>query len=344
MLDLDNLLGELHTDKRFADLKQDDLVLLETGGVAHDHIAVRGVEIDGKTVLIRAPRLSQWGLPAQENLGYQAAAFERLMVSGQTPEMFSVLAVSERLPMGALIVERIVGVKPRLPDDMAAIARCLARIHCLPMPPEDRRAPLRVHRNPAVETLKVIQEQAAHMPKARLARAARRQIEEDLDWARRFAAETEDGAQAIALVGTDTHPGNFLITEDRQAVFVDLEKALYGAPAIDLAHASLYTSTKWDPDSAAALDEAGVRSFYRVYFDAAGPECADRLRPWARPMRRLTWLRTLTWCIRWRVLSRRPDEAWSATRLPPGLEAHIARTVEDYVNPQTIAAIRSEWL
>ena len=33
-----------------------------------------------------------------------------------------------------------------------------------------------------------------------------------------------------------------------RAVFVDLEKALYGSPAVDLAHASIYTSTMWDPE------------------------------------------------------------------------------------------------
>ena len=46
---------------------------------------------------------------------------------------------------------------------------------------------------------------------------------------------------------TDTHPGNFLIDETRdgeaKAVIVDLEKALYGSPGIDLAYATVYSST-----------------------------------------------------------------------------------------------------
>ena len=54
----------------------------------------------------------------------------------------------------------------------------------------------------------------------------------------RARAEARRGAgdQAITLVLTDTHPGNFLIRPDGQAVIVDLEKALYGSPGIDLAH------------------------------------------------------------------------------------------------------------
>jgi thiamine kinase-like enzyme len=167
-------------------------------------------------------------------------------------------------------------------------------------------------------------------------------IEEEIAWARSFASEAETRPQTPRLVATDAHPGNFLMTAEGSAVFVDLEKMLYGAPAIDLAHASLYTSTMWDPDIAAALDAGEVAAFLDAYFEAAGPALADEVRPWVLPMRRLTWLRTLTWCIRWRVLSASAEE-WSADRLDPASRSHIERTVADYVSPARIEAIRSEW-
>jgi hypothetical protein len=60
------------------------------------------------------------------------------------------------------------------------------------------------------------------------------------------------------------------------------------------------------------------------------------------PMRRLTWLRTLTWCIRWRVLSARADD-WSADQLDTTTRLHVETIVADYVSPARIEAIRAEW-
>ncbi len=95
----------------------------------------------------------------------------------------------------------------------------------------------------------------------------------------------------------------------------------------------------WDPDWAARLAPAGVGDFYAAYFRGMPPALAAAMKPWVRPLRRLGWLRTLTWCVRWRVLSKR-EGGWSKARLAPDHAAHIERTVEDYVDPDTIAAIR----
>jgi len=319
-----------------------DLVLLDVGGIAHDHVRVEGLRIDGIPVLLRVPRLSQWGLAPEENLAYQRACFTRARPSGATPRLLGALDVSAALPMGALLVEEIAGRKPRLPDEMAAIAQTLAQIHKLHVPPHDDRAPLQVHEDAVAGTLAAIETQAAFLNAAGIAAPARAMIEEEIVWAHGFAAEAADRPQSPRLVATDAHPGNFLINANGSAVFVDLEKMLYGAPAIDLAHASLYTSTMWDPDIATALDAQEVAAFLAAYFEAAGPELADAVRPWVLPMRRLTWLRTLTWCIRWRVLSARAED-WSAERLDPVTRAHIENTVADYVSPRRIEAIRAEW-
>ena len=190
----------------------------------------------------------------------------------------------------------------------------------------------------------MIEEQAVYLPEAGLMDAARAALEDELAWARGFAGDAAGKPHLITLVGTDTHPGNFLITDSHQAVFVDLEKALYGAPAIDLAHASLYTSTMWDPDCATALEDGDIDGFYRTYFAASGGQHADQVRPWVQPMRRLTWLRTVTWFVRWRVLSQRPDQSWSAAKLPDALRRHVAKTVAHCTDPHVIAAVRAEWL
>ena len=70
----------------------------------------------------------------------------------------------------------------------------------------------------------------------------------------------------------------------------------------------------WDPDCAVRLAPADVADFYAAYRAAVPAALAAALKPWVRPLRRLVWLRTLTWCVRWRVLSKR-DDGWSKARL-----------------------------
>jgi aminoglycoside phosphotransferase (APT) family kinase protein len=144
----------------------------------------------------------------------------------------------------------------------------------------------------------------------------------------------------IALVGTDTHPGNFLIRADGAAIFIDLEKALYGSPAIDLAHATLYTSTSWDRDVQARLTPAETAGFYERYLERVGAEQAARLRPWLAPCRRLTWLRTMIWCTRWLPGGAAPP----ASGIDATLLEHIRGRVATFFDPGTVAELRQEWL
>jgi aminoglycoside phosphotransferase (APT) family kinase protein len=320
---------------RFAALAAARLAPLPGRGVAHDHFAVEGATLDGVPVVLRVPRVSQWGLAPAQQLDYEAAAFARAEPSGVTPRFLGTLAPGPGLGMGALVVELISGRKPHLPRDLARIAESLARIHALPVPEE--RAPLLVHADPVAETLKAIREQAAFVREAGLAPLAAAAIKAELATAESRAL-TARPAPVLTLTGSDTHPGNFLVAQGR-AVFVDLEKALYGNPAVDLAHATLYTSTMWDPDCAARLAPAEVGDFHAAYFTSVAPPLAAAVKPWVRPLRRLVWLRTLTWCVRWRVLSRR-EGGWSKARLAPDHAAHIERTVADYVDPERIALIR----
>ena len=311
------------------------LSILTTKGISHDHW-----RIGNSGLVLRIPRMSQWGMAPDQQLAYEAAAFARAAASGHCPHLHETVPVCENLPRGALIVDLVDGRPPRLPDDLTAIADAFTAIHQLPLPPSDGRAPLQSHTKPIAATLQVIEEQAAHLPDAQLSEDARVAVTDELSWARDFAALGEPDI-ALCLVGTDTHPGNFLIDHDGKAWFVDLEKALYGVPPIDLAHATLAVATGWDPDSAGRLTTSQVGAFYRRYLDQIGPARAAELSPWLIPLRRLTWLRTMTWFARWQA-------AWQGGDHPASRDAamtrHIARHTAASFEADAIAQARADWL
>ncbi|WP_448189142.1 aminoglycoside phosphotransferase family protein [Azospirillum sp. sgz301742] len=305
-----------------------DLQPMPLKGVAHDH-----VRLIGRGVVARVPRWSQVGLDPAANLAYQAAAFARAAAGGHTPELVGVLEPRDGLPMGALLVTEIAGRPPRLPDDMPAIAEALAALHRLPLPNE--RPPLASPPDPVAATLALVLRQAEHFARAGLEPDALVRIEAELAAAQ---AAKIDAPMPITLVGTDTHPGNFLIDAAGKAWFTDLEKAQYGHPAIDLAHASLYTSTMWDPDVAAALTPNDVAAFHAAWEHAVPGSLAAAVKPWLKPLRRLTWLRSLSWMARWKIEGDRLSPG-----MPDALRAHLQERVADVFRPATIDHVRQDW-
>ncbi|MDJ0895216.1 MAG: phosphotransferase [Alphaproteobacteria bacterium] len=313
---------------------------LRQKGLTHLHLRLAGAP---RPLLARVPRLSRIQLDPQQNLDYQAACFERVTPSGHGPALWTVLAPSADLPMGALIVEEVVGHPPRLTDpetrDLHRIADALAAIHGMALPPPDRRPPLITQDNPVTGTLEIIRRQGAAFDHIDLPPPLRLFLTEELDWAERFAAKTKHADHPITLVGTDTHPGNFVITDadPARAVFVDLEKTLYGSPAIDLAHATLPTSTTFDLDCGAPLEPAQVADFYDTYFAARGSTVEQQLSPWLEPMRRLTRLRTLSFFARWKAgEAARPP----ATANDAELIRHVSARVDEAFSPDMIERFR----
>ncbi|NBC32349.1 MAG: phosphotransferase [Alphaproteobacteria bacterium] len=324
----------------------DGLAPLATSGLAHDHVRIAGTGL-----LLRVPRQSQMGLDAAANLAYQAACFQRAGLCAHVPHLHAVLPPAPDLPMGALVVDEIAGRPPQLPQDLPALAEALAAIHALPVPPADQRPPLRDHGNPVAETLAEVERQAAFLDGAGLAAAARRQIDEELETARRQAEP--DRAPPVTLISFDAHPGNFLIDDAGRAVLVDLEKGRYGAAGYDLAHATLYTSTTWDVATHAVLGHAETAQFYEAWLDAVPTALGLASRPWLLPLRRIMWLWSVTWCAKWRVQSgetARADkhkaasaEDWSAELTDAGLIAHVRSRVDDYLDPDVMAEVRADW-
>ena len=311
-----------------------DLAPLGAKGVSHDHW-----RIARRRLVARVARFHQWGLAPEAALAYEAAAFERAAASGHTPRLVATIPAGAALPTGALVVVEIAGRPPRLPGELPAIAQALASLHGLAVPPPAGRPPLLVQDDAFADTLAVIEAQAASLPQADLARTSLSAIGEELEWARAEARRSGRPRQPLVLAGTDTHPGNFLVDGAGHAWFVDLEKALYGAAAIDLAHATLATSTGWDPDCAAMLSGGDVRHFHRAYFELAGARRAAEVLPALAPFRRLTWLRTITWFARWRA-------EWAESRPIAGAHAahHVSAHVDACLAPGAIARQRREWL
>jgi hypothetical protein len=146
----------------------------------------------------------------------------------------------------------------------------------------------------------------------------------------------------------DTHPGNFIVDRAGVAWFVDLEKVHVGSPAIDLAHATLPTSTLWDPKINRSLSRADIAGFHAAYLAKVGEAQAAALQPWLVPMRRLTWLRTMLFMARWRVQTRSPRDPsdptqWSDAGLDPAMKAHIDARIDNGFRREAIRAIRADW-
>ena len=314
-------------------------------GLAHLHLRLAGTG-----TLARVPKQSQLGLPAAEHLAYESACFERAQPSGHTPPLHAVLPPSPTLPHGALIVEEIVGRPAHLPQDLPALVDALAALHTLPLPPAAQRAPLRDAADPLAALRDEIEAQATHLDAARLDPAVRHRIDaERAALARLVAAPARPRRTLIAF---DGHPGNFIVDAHGRAWLVDLEKARYGYPALDLAHATLYTSTTWDVESRAVV-------LTPEETDAAQARWAERVganadeRAWIAPLRRAMALWSVTWCAKWRALSAAPPRAdgdegnsggedWSSALSEDALVAHVRERVEHYLSREAMASVWGE--
>ena len=281
-------------------------------------------------------------------LATQAEAFRHLAPAGRTPKLHDIVEPQPGLPGGALIVDFVEGRAPRLPDDLPALADTLVRLHSLPLPAASSTIPRQ--KNPFLETLEAVELNAMRfLDKAVPDSGSRAEIAEELRLMRGMALALAQRKQPLSVALADTHPGNFIVDMAGLAWFVDLEKVHVGSPAIDLAHATLATSTLWHPDIGKLLSRDEVQRFYDLYLDKVGKKRAAELQPWLLPMRRLTWLRTTLFMARWRVqtrTSRDPSDPgqWSDAGLEPRMKAHIDAAIDRCFDRDFVRAVRAEWL
>jgi thiamine kinase-like enzyme len=307
-------------------------------GLAHDHIRLAGT---GR--IARLPKQSQMQLGAAENLAYQAACFTRASVSGHAPQLHAVLPPSDALPRGGLIVQEIEGRAARLPEDLPAIMEALAAIHGLPVP--EGRAPLLDPADPLADLLAEIEAQAAYLHAAHPDTCAI--IETNMAGLRDLAASAARPPKR--LISFDAHPGNFLITPEGRAVLVDLEKARYSAPPLDLAHATLYTSTTWDVTTYAVLEPDHIARACHLWLEGLPEDLRGTVAPWILPMRRAMWLWSMTWCAKWRTLSAQEARAggdgedWAVQKSETALIDHVRGRVDHYLDPETAERLDSEF-
>ena len=340
-VDLSALHAALAARPLFAGLAPNDLERLPDKGLAHDHVRIKRLRIGGRRPLVRLPRLSQFSLDPLANLAYQAACFSRASQSGHAPRLIDRIEPSEILAMGALVVDEIEGGPIRLPEDLAGMAACFARVHLLDVPPPGERAPLVDHGDPVAGIMGFIEAQAPFIEVSARDPEAAALLRDEVAWARAFAADRQGAHPPARLCLTDTHPGNFMTEADGTVFFTDLEKALYGSPAVDLGHATVLTSTLWDIDVQAALSPAEIQAFYAAYLDNLPQPMADAIRPWLLPMRRLAWLRSTTWSCKWYAERHRGQPV--ETGLRARIQAHVSKRLAAFVAVETITRVRAEW-
>ena len=348
---LPDILRALHRVKGWEGTPLFALDPMPTTGLAHDHVRIIAT---GR--LLRIPRQSQMRLSAADNLAYECACFSRTAPSGSPPKLYDAIPPCAELPMGALILDEIFGRPSILPDDLPEIARALAGIHALPLPIEAERPPFLDPDDTLADTLVEIETQAVHLDAGVSDSESRALIRRELAAAQELLKS--DARPPRTLIAFDAHPGNFLIDGRGRARVVDLEKCRYGAAGLDLAHATLYTSTTWDLASQAVLTQAHVAEFYSAWL-AHLPEQEARLqKPWLLALRRVMWLWSVTWCAKWRVesqgalkedkLSQDSTEDWSAENTADdeggaALIAHVADRTAHYLASDVIAHVVSEW-
>ena len=345
-MELAPLLSALRARPAFAHLTAGDLAPLSATGTAHGHVRIVPA-IDGRRLLARIAYAHPGDRGAAARLHRQAAAFRHVAPSGVTPRLFDLIEPTEHLPGGALIVDAIDGRAPRLPREMAAIAETLATLHRLPVP--EAASPLPREDNPFLATLAVVERHAARfldhaVPEAR----ARAELGEELGELRGMGLALGKRAQPIGLALGDTHPGNFIVDQAGKAWFVDLEKVHAGSAAIDLAHASLPTSTRWRPGETCELSLSELRLFHSHYLSRIDGGVALALKPWVMPMRRLTWLRSMMFFCRWRVQTRAPrdtgdPEQWSDAGMDGAMKAHLDQRIDACFTADRVRAMRAQW-
>lgn len=281
---------------------------IPTQGVTHQHWRVASKNIP-LSLIWRVPITTPAGFQnSRQYLEYQQECYLRLLPSKHTPLLQAMIEPTIDWPQGGLLIKEITGRLPNRFADWEKIATCLAAIHQLPINPLPLTIP-----NPAnigYMITHTIMNRLPSLDRISISPLIRQQLLKEIDWVKSFGTSMSLLSIQRCFNLYDCHPANFLIDSKGTAWFVDLEKITIGHPAIDLAHASLITSLSWHPSINYRLSMDDIIRFHQFYFSHFPPFYYESMQKLLWPVRRLIWIRTLSWAWDWLAnLSFSPDPA-----------------------------------
>lgn len=241
--------------------------------------------LTGQKLVLRINRGSQMHLDDQ--IGYEFSALQALSTSGRTPKPL-LCCPKHHL----LVMQWLPGTALDYRQDMAAAARILADIHCVPVPGDCRLL------RPAAPAQAIYEECLDMVQHYFCWDQADPQVS---DLLRQLMDEigklplTAPSDAPICIVNTELNSGNFLIDRGGHSHLVDWEKPLLSEPAQDLGHFLAPTTTFWKTDVILTPEE--IRSFTDAYISAVDGrmDCTSLSR--RLPLYfTVTCLRGVTWC------------------------------------------------
>ncbi|MBC8076472.1 MAG: phosphotransferase [Chloroflexales bacterium] len=256
---------------------------------------------------------SQMGMALGAQTSYEYAALGLLAPSGVTPQPFFCDAALAELPHG-LIVEQYLPGRPldyRL--DIAGAAVAIAAYHNLPVAPD---APLFRPQ----QLLEAIYTESLGF--IAVFRAAPGQLAPlvplfDAAFAKALIALPDEAVfqqgNPPVYVNYDLNPYNFVVAAPEGAPgrvsVIDWEKARVSAPAQDLAHFLVITTTLWKQSRAHLLSAHEEEQFLLAYCRARTVVNETLLRRQVDLMRFFIYLRALAWCAMAWVEYQQPGRA-----------------------------------
>lgn len=279
-----------------------------------------GLPGGAKAIVFRVNTSSQLNLSNQIRYEYQA--LELLKKSGVTPQPLYLDDTLKEINYGLLAMEYLPGEPLNYARDLILAAQTFARIHSLPVTPEETDFLIKVE-----GPFSVIAQEAESLLKPYFdCPAADRRVKSLLEKLfilsqikiqeeKYFAREPWR-----AVINTEVNSHNFIVQRERRTChLIDWEKPIYGEPAQDLSMFLIPTTTLWKQDTILTPEQEEL--FIQTYLEALPltPE-GSTLRDRIESFKFFNLLRAISWCAM----------AWTEYTQP-------GRAI---VNPDTFAKIK----
>ena len=327
---MSDIAKHLNQFEMFNGIANNDLEPIDSRGLAHDHL-----KIGQSGWILRVPRGNQLDMNDKDYLELQKSIYSEMAASGAAPKIHAVINPNHDLPHGALIIEYIKGRPVQTQNNLQAIAKCLAKIHSLPVPQgtnliQRASSPLQSQLFLINEFLSdVFNNAALSTQTAQLLDNERKEVISEIQ----ALKPRED--LPYSIIGGDSHLGNYLIDKNGDAFLVDLEFASYDLALIDLADASLEITSRLDPNNDVRPDEHMKSEFYKTWSNALSAPLSDKLSNLIPLTERTVQLRTLAWLVYW-VSEGRAKEI---NKTPKKSVRNWDELTSTYLNPVKLASM-----